>query len=64
MFAVLMIQFSSTSFSGSESSGEVIVSIVMLGGTADSNINVMVRLNGMTAKGQLYIVVWMCDIVL
>jgi len=64
MFAVLMIQFSSTSFSGSESSGEVIVTIVMLGGTADRIINVMVRLNGMTAKGQLYIVVWMCDIVL
>jgi len=48
-----MIQFSSTSFNGSESSGEVIVSIVMLGGTADRDIEVLIRLNGITAKSQL-----------
>jgi len=50
MFAALMIQFAAKSFSGSESSGEVLVSIVMLGGTADRNITVPIRL---TPTGQL-----------
>ncbi|XP_065918902.1 extracellular matrix protein 3-like [Dysidea avara] len=43
---VLRIQFSSTSFSGSESSGEVLVSIVMLGGSFDRNIKIYVSLRG------------------
>ena len=53
-FLVLRIKFASTSFSGSESSGGIIVSIVMSGGTAGRNIDVMVRLNGITAMSQLY----------
>jgi len=47
------VQFSSKGFTGSESSGEVIVSIVMMGGTADRNIAIPIILNGITATGQL-----------
>ena len=48
---VLRIQFSSSSFSGSESSGEVIVSIVVLRGTEDRFINIPISLNEGTATG-------------
>ncbi|XP_065918207.1 adhesion G-protein coupled receptor V1-like isoform X2 [Dysidea avara] len=48
---VLRIQFSSSSFSGSESSGEVIVSIVVLRGTEDRFVNIPISLNEGTATG-------------
>ena len=54
--AVLAISFSSMTFSGTESSGGVIASIVMSGGTADRNIDIPIRLNGINATGQLNVV--------
>ena len=47
------MQFSSTSFSGSELAGEVLVTIVMSGGTADRNVTIPISLNGGNATGQL-----------
>ena len=44
----------STRFSGSESSGKVIVSIVMLGGTVNKNVRATIRLKGASAKGNHY----------
>ena len=51
---VLRIQFSATNFTGSESSGEVIVAIVMSGGVADRNIIIQFSLNEETATGQTH----------
>ncbi|XP_065917576.1 extracellular matrix protein 3-like [Dysidea avara] len=51
---VLRIQFSSTSFNGSEISGEVLVTIVMLGGTAINTTAIPIRLNGITATALLH----------
>ena len=46
---VLRIQFTSKTFNGSESSGEVVVSIVMLGGTNVNSTNIFIRLDGINA---------------
>ena len=48
-----MVQFASASFSGSESSGEVLVTLALLGGVSSSNIAIMINLNGVTATGYL-----------
>ena len=49
---VVKIQFASTKFIGSESSGEISVSVVVLGAVSSSNdINVMINLNEGTAIG-------------
>ena len=48
---VIKIQFASTKFTGSESSGEMSVSIVVLEAVSSSDINVMIKLNEGTAKG-------------
>jgi len=47
----LRIQFSSATFTGTESSKEIMVSIEMLGGTGDKSINVLINLSGVTATG-------------
>ena len=51
-FVVLMVQFSSTSFEGSEMSGEVLVIVMISGGTSHETINISVSLNEVTAMGQ------------
>ena len=48
-----MVEFTSSSFSGSESSGEVLVTLTLSGGVSTSNITVMISLNGITAEGHL-----------
>ena len=49
-----MVQFTSTTFSGSESSGEVLVTLALSGGVSTSNnITVLINLNGITATGNL-----------
>ena len=45
------IQFSSANFNGSESSGEVLISIVILGAISTTNIRINVMLSGITATG-------------
>ena len=47
---VVKIQFASATYSGSESSHEIIVSIVALGTTSTKDINVTVSLTEGTAK--------------
>jgi len=49
-----MVQFTSTSFDGSESSGEVLVGVALSGGTADNNITITISLIGINATGQLH----------
>ena len=44
------IEFESTSFNGSESSGEILVSIVVSGVTHSSDINAMINLTEDTAR--------------
>ena len=53
IFAVLMVEFALSSFSGSESSGEVLVTLVLLRGVSTSNITAMISLNGIDATGYL-----------
>ena len=48
-----MVQFASSSFSGSESSGEVLVTLA-LSGVSTSNITVTISLNGIDATGCLF----------
>ena len=48
-----MVEFALSSFSGSESSGEVLVTLVLLRGVSTSNITVMISLNGINATGYL-----------
>ena len=48
---VLMVEFTSTSFTGSESSGEVLVTLMLSGGVSTSNITVMIDVKGTTATG-------------
>ena len=48
---VLRVQFASTIYSGLESSGEILVSIVIVGGIPDSNISVDVEFSEATATG-------------
>ena len=50
-----MVQFTSSSFSGSESSGEVVVTLMLSGGVSTSNITVMISLNGINATGYIII---------
>ena len=47
---MVKIQFASATYSGSESSHEIIVSIVALGTTSTKDINVTVSLTEGTAK--------------
>ena len=47
---VLMVQLTSMNFSGSESSGEILVALT-LSGVSTRNNTVMISLNGMTATG-------------
>ena len=42
LFAVLMVQFSQSTFPGSESLGRVPVTLLLEGGTSDSDISVTV----------------------
>ena len=51
---VLQVQFTSTNFSGSESSGEVLVTLA-LSGVSTNDINVLIYLNGIIATGHLFI---------
>ena len=46
-----MVQFSSTNFGGSEMSQEVSVSIMILGGTSQENIDLTINLIRITAMG-------------
>ena len=48
---MLRIEFASTKFTGSESSGEVLVSIVVTGIISNSDISVRISLTEGTAKG-------------
>ena len=50
---VLMVQFTTSSFSGLESSGEVLVTLMLSGGVSTSDITVMISLNGIDASGYL-----------
>ena len=49
-----MVQFTSSSFSGSESSGEVLVTLALSRGVSTSNITVTISLNGIDATGYLF----------
>ena len=48
---MISIQFSLTTFAGSESSGEIIVTIIATGAISSDDINVMITLTEGTAKG-------------
>ena len=48
---MLRVQFASTIYSGLESSGKILVSIVIVGGIPDSNISVDVEFSEATATG-------------
>ena len=48
---VLMVEFSSKAFNGSESSLEVILNIVVVGGTATKGFDVCIHLYGASAEG-------------
>ena len=49
---VLMVQFSQTAYSGSETSGNVRVMLLLRGGTSTSDITVTVMLSDISAKGR------------
>ena len=49
---VLMVQFSQTNYSGSETSGAVHVMLLLRGGTLTSNITVTLVLSDISAKGR------------
>ena len=51
LYVVVKIQFASATFTGSESSGEIIVTVLATGAISDNKINVMVTLTKGTAKG-------------
>ena len=53
-----MVQFTSTHFNGSESSGEVIVTLVLSGGVSTSNITILISLYGLTATGHLLAILY------
>ena len=48
-----MVEFTSTNFSGSELSGEVLVTLALSGEVSTVNITIMINLNGITATGHL-----------
>ena len=50
-YVVVKIQFASTKFTGSESSGEILVSVVVTGKISDKKVNIMIALNQGTATG-------------
>ena len=50
--AVLMVQFSQNTYSGSETSGTVHVMLLLRGGTSTSDITVTVMLSDISAKGK------------
>ena len=50
LIIVLLVEFTSTNFSGSESSGEVLVTLA-LSGISTNNIDVLINLNEMSATG-------------
>ena len=52
-FLVLKVQFTSATYSGLESSGEVLATIVILGGMPNVSISVNVRFSEATATGKL-----------
>ena len=45
------IEFASTTFNGSESSGEIIVTVIASGATSTNNTNVMISLTERSAEG-------------
>ena len=45
------IEFASTTFTGSESSGEIIATVLASGATSNSDINVMISLTEKSAEG-------------
>ena len=49
---MLQVEFTSTNFSGSESSGEVLVTLA-LSGVSTNDIDVLINLNEITATGHL-----------
>jgi len=49
---VLMVEFSSKVFNGSESSQEVILNVVVLGGTSTTRFSVRINLSGTSAQGK------------
>ena len=53
-FIELMVQFSKNSYSGSEESGVVPVTLSLLGGTSTRDITVTVILSERTAKGKIW----------
>ena len=53
----LTVQFTSSVFSGFESSGEVLVTLALSGGVNSSNITVMISLNGIIATGHLLCII-------
>ena len=48
---MVKIQFASTKFTGSESSGEILVSVLVTGTISDKKVNIMIALNQGTATG-------------
>ena len=50
-YVVLKIQFASTTFTGSESSGEILVTVLASGATSTSDIDVMINLTDRSAEG-------------
>ena len=46
-----MVQFTSANFDGSESSGEVLVSLALSGGVSTNDVTIMISLYGLTATG-------------
>ena len=51
---VLVVEFTSSSFSGSESSGEILVTLMLSGGVRTSDVTIMISLNGINATGHLF----------
>ena len=49
MSLVVKIQFASATFNGSESSGEILVSLLVIGAVSSNEIDVTIKLNEGTA---------------
>ena len=56
-----MVQFSTTNYSGSELAGEILVNVLLIGGTADRNITIPISLNSTTTSGQFcrYVILYL-----
>ena len=48
---MLRVQFASAAFSGLESSGEILVSVVITGGIPNATVSVGISFTGLTATG-------------